>query len=258
MDIRYSRHTRLRIARLKYQLLFLAQKKDSTDQAVFDKLIVKARNNITDHVGSKFEGIAIGILERLVVNMLFAVSAALCKMVAEAKKIPLYRYIAKLVGERMRDDLPIPALNGIGVIADKFGAANNEGAWDGYTIDIEDIAQGSELLNEAINKSGNRGRADIGVRVAASEFYGAEDKLYHLNFKKKRLKKAIKEETFNALLLKGLFKIGNFGENQERRAIYDWGTGTSTLICAAQILNSAPKHRHLGELTLVVAVLAPA
>ncbi|KAI3757686.1 hypothetical protein L6452_05229 [Arctium lappa] len=51
----------------------------------------------------------------------------------------------------------------------------------------------------------------IGMDVVASEFYG-KDKMYDLNFKEERVKKAIAEKTCNALLLK-VNQIGSVTES---------------------------------------------
>jgi len=40
-----------------------------------------------------------------------------------------------------------------------------------------------KLITEAIEKAGHKGKVDIGMDVAASEFYSEKDKKYDLDFK---------------------------------------------------------------------------
>jgi len=42
------------------------------------------------------------------------------------------------------------------------------------------------LLLEAIEKSGHKGLVELGMDVAASEFWVPEEKVYNLNFKDKK------------------------------------------------------------------------
>ncbi|XP_051140187.1 enolase 2-like isoform X5 [Andrographis paniculata] len=118
------------------------------------------------------------------------------------------------------------------VIKKKYGQdATNVGDEGGFATNIHENKEGLELLKTAIVKAGYTGKVVIGMDVAASEFYSS-DKTYDLNFKEeddweayakltkeigaevqivgddllvtnpKRVDKAIKEKTCNALLLK--------------------------------------------------------
>ncbi|KAF9544548.1 hypothetical protein EC957_011857 [Mortierella hygrophila] len=68
------------------------------------------------------------------------------------------------------------------VIKKKYGQdATNVGDEGGFAPNIQDNAEGLDLLVEAIEKSGYTGKVKIGMDVAASEFYKNEK--YDLDFK---------------------------------------------------------------------------
>lgn len=70
------------------------------------------------------------------------------------------------------------------VIKKKYGLdATNVGDEGGFAPSIQDNREGLDLLIEAIEKSGHKGRVDLGMDVAASEFWNAEKKVYDLDFK---------------------------------------------------------------------------
>jgi enolase len=68
------------------------------------------------------------------------------------------------------------------VIREKYGQdAVNVGDEGGFAPNIQDNKEGLELLKEAIDKAGYAGKVEIGMDVAASEFFN--DGKYDLNFK---------------------------------------------------------------------------
>ncbi|KAI1300695.1 phosphopyruvate hydratase [Mortierella claussenii] len=68
------------------------------------------------------------------------------------------------------------------VIKEKYGQdAINVGDEGGFAPNIQDNAEGLDLLDLAIRNAGYRGKVKIGMDVAASEFY--EDSKYNLDFK---------------------------------------------------------------------------
>jgi enolase len=154
-------------------------------------------------------------------NAILAVSMAVCKAGAAAKKIPLYKYIAELSGNKELI-LPVPSFNVINggkhagnklamqefmilpigapnfkealrygsetyhhlkkIIKEKYGQdAINVGDEGGFAPNIQDNKEGLELLKLAIKNAGYEGKIRIGMDVAASEFF--KDFSYDLNFK---------------------------------------------------------------------------
>jgi enolase len=70
------------------------------------------------------------------------------------------------------------------VIQAKYGLdATNVGDEGGFAPNIQDNHEGLALLLEAIDKSGHKGKVQIGMDVAASEFYVEDKKVYDLDFK---------------------------------------------------------------------------
>jgi len=68
------------------------------------------------------------------------------------------------------------------VISKKYGQdACNVGDEGGFAPNIQDNKEGLRLLVEAIEKAGYTGKVEIGMDVAASEFY--DNGKYDLNFK---------------------------------------------------------------------------
>ncbi|PKI57676.1 hypothetical protein CRG98_022004 [Punica granatum] len=157
-------------------------------------------------------------------NAILAVSLAVCKAGAAVNKIPLYKHIANLAGNK-KLVLPVPAFNVINggshagnklamqefmilpvgassfreamkmgvevyhhlkaVIKKKYGQdATNVGDEGGFAPNIQENKEGLELLKTAIAKAGYTGKVVIGMDVAASEFYA--DKTYDLNFKEEK------------------------------------------------------------------------
>ncbi|PIA49970.1 hypothetical protein AQUCO_01300600v1 [Aquilegia coerulea] len=161
--------------------------------------------------------------QKLGANAILAVSLAVCKAGAVVNKIPLYKHIANLAGNKTLV-LPVPAFNVINggshagnklamqefmilpvgassfkeamkmgvevyhhlkaVIKKKYGQdATNVGDEGGFAPNIQENKEGLELLKTAIAKAGYTGKVVIGMDVAASEFYDDKDKTYDLNFK---------------------------------------------------------------------------
>lgn len=181
--------------------------RDPTEQEALDKLMIE-----TDGTKSK---------EILGANAILAVSMAICRAGAAAKKVPLYQHIADLAGN---DKLlmPVPCFNVINggehagnklamqefmilptgatsfkealqmgaetyhmlkkVIKAKYGQdATNVGDEGGFAPNIQDNEEAVVLLIDAIEQAGYTGKIKIGMDVAASEFY--KDGKYDLNFK---------------------------------------------------------------------------
>jgi len=160
---------------------------------------------------------------KLGANAILGVSIAVCKAGAAAKGVPLYRHIADLAGHKeiimpvpafnvinggshagnklaMQEFMLLPtgASNFSeamkmgseiyhtlkGVIKSKYGMdACNVGDEGGFAPNIQDNMEGLELLKVAIEKAGYTGKVQIGMDVAASEFY--ENGNYNLDFKSK-------------------------------------------------------------------------
>ncbi|KAH1258724.1 Enolase [Glycine max] len=163
--------------------------KDPTQQTAIDNLMVQQLDGT------------------LGANAILAVSLAVCKAGAAVLKVPLYKHIANIAGNK-KLVLPVPAFNefmvlpvgassfkeamkmGVevyhnlkSVIKKKYGQdAVNVGDEGGFAPNIQENKEGLELLKTAIAKAGYTGKVVIGMDVAASEFY-KEDKTYDLNFK---------------------------------------------------------------------------
>jgi enolase len=158
---------------------------------------------------------------KLGANAILAVSMAVCKAGAAAKKVPLYRHIADLSG--VKDFvMPVPSFNVINggkhagnrlamqefmllplgaknfreamrmgcevyhnlkkIIKEKYGQdATNVGDEGGFAPNIQDNKEGLELLKKAIKKARYTGKVKIGMDCAASEFF--ENGKYDLDFK---------------------------------------------------------------------------
>ncbi|GAB2300672.1 hypothetical protein Dimus_034706 [Dionaea muscipula] len=188
--------------------------KDPTQQTEIDNFMVQQLDGTVNEWG--------WCKQKLGANAILAVSLAVCKAGAQVKKIPLYRHIADLAGNKHLV-LPVPAFNVINggshagnklamqefmilpvgassfkeamkmgsevyhylknVIKKKYGQdATNVGDEGGFAPNIQENKEGLELLKTAIEKAGYTGKVVIGMDVAASEFY-KEDKTYDLNFK---------------------------------------------------------------------------
>nr|XP_054768788.1 enolase-like [Lytechinus pictus] len=158
---------------------------------------------------------------KLGANAILGVSLAVCKAGAAHKKVPLYRHIADLAGNK-QVILPCPAFNVINggshagnklamqefmllptgaksfreamrmgaeiyqnlkaVIKKKYGQdATNVGDEGGFAPNILENKEALNLIMEAIKKAGYDNKIKIGMDVAASEFY--RDGKYDLDFK---------------------------------------------------------------------------
>jgi len=161
---------------------------------------------------------------KLGANAILGVSIAVCKAGAAEKGVPLYRHIADLAGNSniimpvpafnvinggshagnklaMQEFMLLPTgastfkeamrmgseiyHNLKNVIKSKYGMdACNVGDEGGFAPNILDNMEGLELIRVAIEKAGYTGRVQIGMDVAASEFY--ENGKYNLDFKSKQ------------------------------------------------------------------------
>ncbi|KAK9755497.1 hypothetical protein RND81_01G029600 [Saponaria officinalis] len=188
--------------------------KDPTQQTEIDNFMVQQLDGTVNEWG--------WCKQKLGANAILAVSLAVCKAGAQVRKIPLYKHIADVAGNK-KMVLPVPAFNVINggshadnklamqefmilpigassfkeamkmgsevyhhlksVIKKKYGQdATNVGDEGGFAPNIQENKEGLELLKTAIEKAGYTGKVVIGMDVAASEFY-KEDKSYDLNFK---------------------------------------------------------------------------
>jgi len=160
---------------------------------------------------------------KLGANAILGVSIAVCKAGAAERGVPLYRHIADLAGHTniimpvpafnvinggshagnklaMQEFMLLPTgaanfreamrigsevyHNLKNVIKAKYGMdACNVGDEGGFAPNILDNMEGLELCRVAIEKAGYTGRVQIGMDVAASEFY--ENGNYNLDFKSK-------------------------------------------------------------------------
>nr|KAG5696286.1 hypothetical protein BaRGS_027896 [Batillaria attramentaria] len=161
--------------------------------------------------------------EKLGANAILAVSMAVCKAGAAEKGVPLYQHIADLAGNpRLILPVPaFNVINGgshagnklamqefmilptgassfteamrmgtetyhhlKAVIKGKYGQdACNVGDEGGFAPNIQDNMEGLDLLKEAISRAGYTGKIEIGMDVAASEFF--KEGKYDLDFKNK-------------------------------------------------------------------------
>lgn len=180
---------------------------DLTDQTAIDEFMIGLDG--TENKGN------------LGANAILGVSLACCKAGAAQKGVPLYRHIADLAGNTkvvlpvpafnvinggshagnklaMQEFMILPTgaqsfheamrigsevyHNLKSVIKARFGldatAVGDEG---GFAPNIQDNKEALELIQEAINQAGYSGKVEIGMDVAASEFY--KDGKYDLDFK---------------------------------------------------------------------------
>ncbi|XP_076306716.1 enolase-like isoform X1 [Tachypleus tridentatus] len=158
---------------------------------------------------------------KLGANAILGVSLAMCKAGAAQKNVPLYRHIADLAGNTdiilpvpafnvinggshagnklaMQEFMILPTgANSFteamkmgtevyhhlkNVIKKRYGlAATGVGDEGGFAPDIQNNKEALELIKEAIEIAGYTGKIEIGMDVAASEFY--KDGKYDLDFK---------------------------------------------------------------------------
>jgi enolase len=183
--------------------------KDETQQKELDELMIKADGTENK---SKFGA-----------NAILAVSMCVCRAGANAKKMNLCHWISELSGRQMSLPVPsFNIINGgvhagnslamqefmilpIGapdfnealrygaevyqtlkkLIKEKYGqGAVNVGDEGGFAPDINLAHQALDIITEAIDKAGYKGKVKIGMDVAASEFF-CEGNKYDLDFKKK-------------------------------------------------------------------------
>ncbi|GAQ80771.1 enolase [Klebsormidium nitens] len=189
--------------------------KDPVKQQEIDDFMVQELDGTTNEWG--------WCKQKLGANAILAVSLAIAKAGAGVKKVPLYQHLADLAGNKqlvlpvpafnvinggshagnklaMQEFmiLPIGASsfkeamkigseiyhNLKSVIKKAYGQdATNVGDEGGFAPNIQDNKEGLELLKTAIAKAGYTGLVEIGMDVAASEFYDDKTKQYDLNFK---------------------------------------------------------------------------
>jgi enolase len=188
--------------------------RDPTDQAGIDKFMVQELDGSKNEWGwSK---------SKLGANAILAVSMAVAKAGAAAKGVPLYKHIADLAGNgelilpvpafniinggshagnglAMQEFMVLPTgatsfreamqmgtevyHNLKKIIKAKHGQdATNVGDEGGFAPNVRDGEDALEMIVEAIEVAGYTGKIEIGMDVAASEFY-TEDKKYDLDFK---------------------------------------------------------------------------
>jgi len=158
---------------------------------------------------------------KLGANAILAVSMAVCRAGAIARRIPLYRHIAIMAGTK-KIVMPVPCFNVINggrhaenrlamqefmlmpvgaksfnkayrmgaevyhilkeIVEERYGkSASNVGDEGGFAPNLEHGKEALDMINEAIKKSGYSGKIKIGIDSAASEFY--KDGNYNLGFK---------------------------------------------------------------------------
>merc|ERR1719182_880641 len=157
---------------------------------------------------------------KLGANAILGVSMAACKAAAEAKGVPLYRYIASIAGNGGKMVLPVPCFNVINggghagnklafqeyfiipvgaasfkeamrigaecyhnlksIIKKKFGGDATLIGDEGGFAPPCDARQGVELIMEAIEKAGYKDVCKVGMDVAASEFKVENEDVYDL------------------------------------------------------------------------------
>lgn len=163
-------------------------------------------------------------------NAILGISLAVCRAGAAAKKVPLYKHIADLAGVKelvlpvpafnvinggshagnalaMQEFMILPTgassfteamkmgsevyHNLRTVIKEQYGLeATCVGDEGGFAPNIENNEKGLDLIKEAIERAGYTGKVDIGMDVAASEFY--KDGKYDLFLKTKQAGQADK------------------------------------------------------------------
>eukprot|EP01138_Halocafeteria_seosinensis_P013766 gb/GECG01014057.1/.p1 GENE.gb/GECG01014057.1/~~gb/GECG01014057.1/.p1 ORF type:complete len:476 (+),score=65.48 gb/GECG01014057.1/:1-1428(+) len=161
--------------------------------------------------------------EKLGANAILAVSMAVSQAGAAAKEVPLYQHLCELSSTKqmvlpvpsfniinggshagnnlaMQEFMMLPTGAGSfteamqmgcetyqhlkGIIKNQYGKdAINVGDEGGFAPPLSDARQCLDLISEAIEKAGYTGKIEMGLDVAASEFYNGEQKVYELDFK---------------------------------------------------------------------------
>lgn len=191
--------------------------RDPRKQQEIDKLMVQELDGSKNEWGwSK---------SKLGANAILGVSLAVCRAGAAAAGKPLYQHIADLAGNKklmlpvpafniinggshagnklaMQEFMVLPTgassfseamqmanevyHNLAKVIKKKYGQdATNVGDEGGFAPNIQSNKEGLELVKQAIAQAGYTGKVEIGMDVAASEFYDEKTKKYDLNWKEK-------------------------------------------------------------------------
>jgi len=152
---------------------------DTKDQAAIDKKMCD------------LDGTPGGFKKVLGANAILGVSMAVARAGAKACGIPLYKHLNALAGAP-KMILPVPSLN---VINGGTHAGNKLAMQEfmilptgakslgGFAPNIQDNLEGLKLLEEAIEIAGYTGKVELGMDVAASEFYEEATKEYVLDFK---------------------------------------------------------------------------
>lgn len=184
--------------------------KDCTKQREIDNLMLKL-----DNTPNK---------SKLGANAILAVSMAVCRAGALAKKQPLYRYISHLAKNK-KPLMPIPSFNVINggvhagnkldfqefmilptgaknfshalqigaevyhhlkqIIKKKYGQdAVNVGDEGGFAPPIQKVEEALNILTKAVKATGHTNKVKFGMDAAASEFYNKKNKTYLLEGKK--------------------------------------------------------------------------
>merc|ERR1711990_1175678 len=114
--------------------------------------------------------------EKLGANAILGVSLAVAKAAAAHNKIPLYRHLANLAGNKTEKMLlPVPVFNVI-----------NGGSHAGNKLAMQEFMlfpHGAANFTEAMKVAGYTGKIGIAMDVAASEFWKADINKYDLDFK---------------------------------------------------------------------------
>lgn len=181
--------------------------KDETKQSELDKFMVEELDGTKNEWG--------WCKKKLGANAILAVSLALCKAGAAARKVPLWQHIADLAGNPT-PCMPVPSFNIINggshagnklamqefmvlpvgaasfteamqigcevyhnlkkVIKARYGLdATAVGDEGGFAPNIQDNSEALNLIEEAIKMAGYTDKVRLGMDVAASEFYTGKD-----------------------------------------------------------------------------------
>jgi len=191
--------------------------RDTTQQRAIDDWMVQELDGTRNDWG--------WCKSKLGANAILGVSLAVCRAGAAAQGVPLYQHIANLCGNRelilpvpafniinggthagnalaMQEFMILPVGASSfkhamqmgsevyhhlkSVIKKRYGQdAINVGDEGGFAPNINSTQEGLDLIVQAIEKAGYTGKIFIGMDVAASELYVADEKVYDLNFKVK-------------------------------------------------------------------------